>query len=274
MVLRASILLITFFLALAPGAPVGAQEKPRPGEITMPVAEYLALVQRVEEVEKERAQRASRREPTVSEVVAQRTALTVGESEGQVTSDFEVVVQGYPDKPLLLPVSGLAERVEVSPATASVTAARGGVTLVAPAPGRYAVKVQGRLPLDRSGGISRLTLAPVVAPVAEVQAELPAELGWSSPGTVLVEDREEGARRTVRLAVSRGDARVLELRRRVDGGEAERLLARSVVLTILQVRPEGTRRHDVVLYEVSRGGLPGFTVDLPAGLEVEQVGTD
>jgi hypothetical protein len=60
----------------------------------------------------------------------------------------------------------------------------------------------------------------------------------------------------------------------VEGGEAEKLLARSVVLTLIQLRPEGPRRHDVVLYEVSRGGLASFTVDLPEGLVVEAVGTD
>jgi hypothetical protein len=34
------------------------------------------------------------------------------------------------------------------------------------------------------------------------------------------------------------------------------------------------RRHDVVLYEVRRGGLDRFTVELPPGLEIEQAGTD
>ena len=35
-----------------------------------------------------------------------------------------------------------------------------------------------------------------------------------------------------------------------------------------------SRGHDVVIYEVSRGGLGSFTVDLPPGLAVETVGTD
>jgi hypothetical protein len=257
-----------------PGAWTAEAEKPRPGEVTLPLSEYLALVERVEAVEKARQQQTARREPPVAEVVSQKTSLVVGEDESRVTSEFEVLVQGYPGKPVLLPLTGLAEKVEVTPTIASATAAPNGLLLMAPAPGRYAVRVEGRLPLDHGGGISRLVLAPVVAPVAEVQADLPADLGWSSPGSVVVEEREQGARRAVRLALSRGDSRVLELRRRVDGGEAEKLLARAVVLTILQVRPEGTRRHDVVLYEVSRGGLASFAVDLPPGLDVEQVGTD
>src|SRR6185436_1251134 len=72
----------------------------------------------------------------------------------------------------------------------------------------------------------------------------------------------------------RGEAQVLELKRRFDSAEADRLLAQTVALTIFQLRPEGPRRHDVILYEVSRGSLPGFAVDLPQGIEVEQVGTD
>ena len=56
--------------------------------------------------------------------------------------------------------------------------------------------------------------------------------------------------------------------------DAEKLIAQSLVLTLIQLRPDGPRRHDVVIYEVSRGGLGSFTVDLPAGLAVETVGTD
>ncbi|HSU83738.1 MAG TPA: hypothetical protein VLR69_15040, partial [Thermoanaerobaculia bacterium] len=106
------------------------------------------------------------------------------------------------------------------------------------------------------------------------EIELPADLAWSAPGTVVVEDRVEGARRTVRLTARRGQAQTVEVRRRLDGGDSEKLLAQSLVLTLIQLRPDGPRRHDVVLYEVSRGGLSSFTVDLPPGLAVETVGTD
>jgi len=78
----------------------------------------------------------------------------------------------------------------------------------------------------------------------------------------------------VRLTTRRGEAQVVEVRRKVEGGEADRLLVQSTVLTLVQLRPEGPRRHDVVIYEVSRGGLGSFTVDLPAGLAAESVGTD
>ena len=57
-----------------------------------------------------------------------------------------------------------------------------------------------------------------------------------------------------------------------DGGVVDDALYR--VLTLVQIRPDGPRRHDVVIYEVSRGGLGSFSVDLPPGLAVETVGTD
>ncbi|MES1211421.1 MAG: hypothetical protein ABUL63_03705, partial [Acidobacteriota bacterium] len=101
-----------------------------------------------------------------------------------------------------------------------------------------------------------------------------SETSWSAPGGVVVEEREQGGRRIVRLAGKRGGVQVLELKRRFDSVDSERLLAQAVVLTLFQLRPEGPRRHDVILYEVSRGSLPGFTVTLPPGVEVEQSGTD
>ncbi len=77
----------------------------------------------------------------------------------------------------------------------------------------------------------------------------------------------------MRLATQRGQAPSLTARRRFDQGE-EKALAHAVVLTLVQLRPEGLRRHDVLLYEVSRGQLSAFTVTLPAGLEVETAATD
>jgi hypothetical protein len=148
------------------------------------------------------------------------------------------------------------------------------VVLVAPAAGRYTVAITGRAALDGDGGIQRLPFAPVVAPVASTEADLPADLAWSCPGAVVVDDQVRGDRRLVRLAARRGERQVLELRRKGDSAEAEQLLAQTVVLTLFQLRPEGARRHDVVLYEVSRGSLGRFNVALPPGLEVEQAGTD
>jgi hypothetical protein len=123
-------------------------------------------------------------------------------------------------------------------------------------------------------GESRVTLTPIVAPVAVLEIGLPAGLAWECAGAVVVEDRVEGSRRHLRLSAGRGLEPVLALRRQVAGDEAAALLAQDDVVTLLQLRPEGLRRHDVVLYEVTRGGLDDLVVDLPPGFEVERAGTD
>jgi hypothetical protein len=273
--------------SLAGAAETAVEAKPA-GDVTLPLADYLSLVEKGDRLERERAAAAARREAPVAEVVAQQTSATLDEGEAEIFARYEVLVQGAPQAPVLLPFAGLARQAEVrrlagtGPAETSggatlaalATDAGRGVRLVAPGPGRYAVEVRGRAALADQGGVRRLTLAPVAAPVAEVAVDLPADLAWSAPGTVVVEERAAGARRTVRLASRRGASQAFEVQRRLDGTEAERLLAQSVVLTLFQLRPEGLRRHDVVLYEVSRGSLPSLAVDLPADLAVDQVATD
>jgi hypothetical protein len=258
----------------------GAQEKPRPGEVSLPLKDYLSLVETVERVERERAREAAQREAPVAEVVAQHVGVVIeSEQTAAVSSELEVLIQGAPKGPVALPVAGVPREAEIEAdrplGAAAVTAGSqpGQVLLVAPEPGRYTVKLSG--PAVLAGrGISRLTLPAVAAPVASTELDLPADLDWSVPGSIVVDDRVEGERRKVRFTTRRGEAPSLELRRRGDGSEAEKLLAQSVVLTLVQLGPDGPRRHDVVLYEVSRGGMASFTVDLPAGLAVENAGTD
>jgi hypothetical protein len=254
----------------------------RPGEVVLPLKDYLALVEAAEAAQKSRTEQARRQAAPLAEIVSQRVAAVLEDGEARVTSEFEVLVQGHPDRPVALPLAGYPATVEVlrdgrpepGAAVSSLNGGRGGVLLVAPEPGKYQVRIQGRAAVENLGGIGRLTFPPAAAPVSVTEIDLPAETSWTAPGGVVVEDREQGARRTVRLASKRGEAQVLELKRRFDSAEAGRLLAQAVALTIFQLRPEGPRRHDVVLYEVSRGSLPSFSVDLPPGVEVEQAGTD
>jgi len=278
MVLRhRSWLAAALLLALAlPGS--GRAEAPR-SEITLPLKDYLELVTHGEAAEKERKRREASREAPVAEVVSQQVRVSLGEKDvAEVTADYEVLVQGAPARPVVLPVTGVPRQAEIRTpgcpdAALSAGEKPGEWLLVAPTPGRYAVRISGPVGLPK-GGVSRLTLAPAAAPVALTEVELPADLAWSAPGTVVVEDRVEGTRRTVRLTSRRGTAQTVEVRRKVDGGDADRLLAQSLVLTLIQLLPDGPRRHDVVVYEVSRGGLGSFTVDLPPGLTAETVGTD
>jgi hypothetical protein len=234
-----------------------------------------------------------------------------GEGEARLVSDLEVLVQGHPQSRLALPLAGVALAVEVQPAavagapsagaagrphaaaaagpaatamtamtamTAAMVdggaAATPGLYLVAAEPGRYTVHARSRARFASVDGESRVTLTPIVAPVAVLDVALPAGLAWECPGAVVVEDRVEGGRRHLRLSARRGLEPVLSLRRQVAGDETATLLAQDDVVTLLQLRPEGLRRHDVVLYEVTRGGLADLVVDLPPGFEVERAGTD
>jgi hypothetical protein len=226
-----------------------------------------------------------------------------GEGEARLVSDLEVLVQGHPQARLALPLAGVALAVEVQPATANGAAIAGaagrshaaagpaatamtaamvdgggaatpGLYLVAAEPGRYTVRARSRARFASVDGESRVTLTPIVAPVAVLEVALPAGLAWECPGTVVVEDRVEGGRRHLRLSAGHGLEPVLSLRRQVAGDERNALLAQDDVVTLLQLRPEGLRRHDVVLYEVTRGGLADLVVDLPPGFEVDRAGTD
>ncbi|HTG32247.1 MAG TPA: carboxypeptidase-like regulatory domain-containing protein [Thermoanaerobaculia bacterium] len=273
MVLKPRALLAALILTLAiPHS--AAAEAPR-SEITLVLKDYLELVEKGDAAAKERQRREASREAPVAEVVSQRVRVALGEGDvAEVTAEYEVLVQGDPRGPVVLPVTGVPRKAEVKTPGAALSAGakEGEWLLVAPAAGRYAVEISGPVLLS-GGGVSRLVLAPAAAPVSLTEVELPAGLAWSAPGTVVVDDRVAGDRRTVRLTSRRGQAQTLEVRRKVDG-DAEKLLAQSLVLTLVQLRPDGPRRHDVVLYEVSRGGLGSFTVELPPGLAVETVGTD
>ena len=267
-------LAIALLLILLPPT-LHAAEPPR-SEITLALKDYLSLVERGDAAEEERQRREASREAPVAEVVSQQVRVSLDQEDvAEVAARYEVLVQGEPKGPVVLPVTGVPREARVDSAGAALSAGAkpGEWLLVAPAAGRYIAEISGPVSLP-GGGVSRLTLAPAAAPVSLTEIELPADLAWSAPGTVVVEDRVEGARRTVRLTARRGQAQTVEVRRRLDGGDAEKLLAQSLVLTLIQLRPDGPRRHDVIFYEISRGGLSSFTVDLPQGLAVETVGTD
>jgi hypothetical protein len=266
--------------------PAAAEKDGEPPTVSFPLAEYLAMVEKAEQREKAAAQNAKSQEAPVAEVVEEKIALRLEDKEARLDSRFEVLVQGEPIKPVWLPLAGFAAAAAIEkqlagggwgPApSASLTAYGGpekGAILVAAEKGRYRIAAQSRLPLDPSGGQIELALLKVAAPVASAEIDLPAELEWASPGAVLVADVVTSGRRQLRLATQRGSVPLFQARRRFDQGE-EKALAHAVALTLWQLRPEGLRRHDVLLYEVSRGRLSAFEVSLPPGLEIEQAATD
>jgi len=210
-----------------------AADAPHPGEVMLPLKDYLSLVETVERLDRERARQQANQEVPFAEVVSQRVRISLGkENEAEVTSEFEVLVQGTPKCPVTLPLAGVAREIEVhlagtpaapTNATLSAGAKSGEVSLIAPAAGRYAVRIAGSLALG-SPGLGRLTLPAAVAPVAVAEIELPADLAFEAPGAVVVEDRVEGGRRKVQLTTRRGEVQTVEVRRKVDGSEAEKLL--------------------------------------------------
>lgn len=277
---------VLVLLAAALLGPAGAAVAAEPAGVTLPLAEYLALLDRAEQRDREAAASARGREPGLAEVVEERIAVRLEEKDAKVDSFFEVLVQGEPSRAVWLPLAGYGAAATIEKldargawgpapgaALSAFGGAEGGAMLVATVAGRYRVKAESRLPVDPNGGLVELRLLQVAAPVASAEIDLPAELEWSSAGAVLVSENVAGGRRKVGLATQRGQAPLLQARRRLAQGD-EKALVHTVVLTLLQLRPEGLRRHDVLLYEVSRGRLSAFEVSLPAGLEVEQAATD
>ncbi len=252
-----------------------AQTPQTAGQVKLPLSEYLALVGRVEAVSRAQAQAEARREPPVAAVVSQETAVLWGEATAEVTTTFQIEVRGTPERPVALTVTGVPSKATITPpGSAALRRGPGGPELIAPDPGRYTVKIWSVAELRTDALGAHLAFAAQTAPVASTVVELPADFAWACPGSVVAADDLRGARRVLRLALPKGANATLRVWKEVKGAEEEKALARAVVVTIVQLTTDGARRNDVVLYEVSRGSLPTFTLDLPAGLDVERIATD
>ena len=265
----------------------GSAATPRPGEVTLPLRDYLELLDAAERADEAR-KAAARHEPVVAKVVAQHAVVRVspaassGAAAGaavSLTQRLDVLVQGHPEAPLALPLAGVATAVEVLPAGGRAAAAGTGpagpgLYLVTPDPGRFQVRAESEEQADGDAGVDRVVLPRIVAPVAEMDVELPVSLVWECAGAVAIDDRVEGGRRLLRLSAPTGAEPILVLRPSVSGDQAAELLVQDATATLLELRPEGLLRHDVVLYEVTRGGLADLVVEIPPGLEVERAATD
>ena len=269
-------LLLVAMVAVAGALGAAEPEVPEPGWVTLPLADYLELVDRAERIENGGDGRGDRDGEPVAELTSQRTVVVVDDQRASVETTFRVELRGAPTRPVPLPLAGLPGVATVEPRRGAALGrdAHGRLHLIAPDPGSYTVTLDGSRELDRRGGVFRLPLPATDAPVAVTELDLPSDLAWSAPGAVVSEESEEGNRRRLRLALPRGEDHTIELRRRATGAEEERILARAVQVTLLKVLHHGLRRHDVVLYEVLRGELGRFRVEVPAGLDVEVASTD
>lgn len=265
----------TLFLALFCATPGAAAEgASNAGSVSLPLADYLELVEQAETLERLVGREV---EKPVADLAAQKTSIAIDGAVAEIVTTFRVELSGTPTAPVALPFSGIAEEVAIEPRRgAGLDLHEGRAVLYAPLPGSYEVTVRGRRSLDGDGGADRLPIAASPAPVASYEVELPAETAWSCDGAVVVSEEPRGERRLVRLALERGEEHVLETRRRVLGREEDRVLARTSVVTVAEVRDldRPLQRQDVVFYEVLRGELATFELTLPPDLEVDRVATD
>ncbi len=271
---------VLLFVATSPATGDGAS-------VTFPLEDYLQLVERIERIDEERR---SPKEPAVAELTRQTTRVTIEDATGdsaiaRIEARYRVELRGRQIQPVALPMSGLVTqaKIESSPTHGADRVAalhRKGeeLLLVATETGSYEVSISARAKLEESGGISQLKLALSRAGVATLDVDLPAALDWDSIDAVTVEESTDGRRRRLRLAPVRGKRPVLELRRDATGTVEEQTRAQAVMLTVARLGPGGVERHDVVLYEVSRGELNRFAVGLPSGpsdsLVVDRAVTD
>ncbi|HEX4951817.1 MAG TPA: hypothetical protein VF017_00265 [Thermoanaerobaculia bacterium] len=263
-----AVLVLTFA-----AAPVRAADRPAPGQVTLGLAQYLALVEAAEARDKARLVAV---DGPSAWIARQESLLTLEGDGARLTTRFDVEARGSWPPPVLLPWPILAETVTLEPAAgASLTRlANGGSALVATGPGSWRVTVTGDARSREEPGIRRLDLPAATAPFAAVQVELAADLAWSAPGAVVTADAVTDGRRRLDLAPPRGGPVVFEVSRRSVASAPEEALVRTMVVTLVELGSESARRHDVVLYEVLRGQLGRLEVDLPPGRTDDLVATD
>jgi hypothetical protein len=243
-------------------------------EITLTAQQYLDLKSAVEKVEKAEAAAKAQREQPLAELATQRLTVVVDGETARLKEELEVVVRGEPTKPVPLPIPGVTERLEVTPAGAAASVDGEVPVLVAPSPGTYKVKAASRALMTHRNGVQYVDLGSIAAPVAVIDLDVPSDANWSCPGGVLVAESVNGLRRHVRFSARQGLHASLELRRGVQSDRPTELSAETSVMTLFQVGSDGVRRYDVVLYSVSRGALESFEIAVPHGLRPDLVATD
>ncbi|MEM1203570.1 MAG: carboxypeptidase-like regulatory domain-containing protein [Acidobacteriota bacterium] len=272
---------------LAVTAAAGGKDGSGAGEVTLPVADYHRL-QAQAEAARARAQALSdAAEAPIHALVSYRLFVRIEDGGAILEARYEVERRGTPAKPVPLAVAGLPTGATVEPADAGASLHRdgGSMVLVAPKSGRYTVIVTSRARL--ASPVGAIQLPATGAPVASAVVDLPAELDWRCEGAVPVvaSDESRGApwtaddgpapgRQRVHLALSRASRHLLEVSSRVDTRDADRLLAHTEVVTIVELGRDSMARRDIVTYDVSRGELASFEVDLPNGFDLDQVATD
>ena len=252
-----------------------AQSEPVRSEVSLPLADYLSLLERVEVAEEVAAAEVESEEPVVAELRSQEASIVWPNDESDfadVTTRFEVLLQGDPTHPVLLPVTGLASRARIEPeAGASLRMTERGLELVASEPGRYQVSVTSRAGIEQNLGTKSLRVARLLAPVGDFELDLPEALLYRTRGAVVSRESVSDGRRVVSFTLPKGEGATLEVRRDVDGDEGEKMLADVAMAIVVELNEDGALRHDILQYRVSRGELSRFELTLPDGLSLNRL---
>ena len=270
--------LALFAFIVFSATPVRSEESRVEG-VQLPLADYLDLVGRAREAEGTKPAAA----PVSTRLSAQRIALRLEGDTAHLETRFEIEADGQGGTPIALPVGGRIESVRTEArAPAKLYRTTGGsLAFVPSAPGRYVATVTSRVDRPSASGesVAETFAIPTragAAPISEVRLDLPAEVAWELPGAVKLEDRSEAGRRRVLLApAAGGNSGTVSVRTAAAPSMATAsAVARSVVITHLDVRADEILRLDTILVEVLRGELAGLEARLPAGLVVERAWMD
>jgi hypothetical protein len=260
-------------------SPVRAAEETRIEAVNLPLADYLDLVRRAREAEGTKPPLAA----NSTLLAAQRIAVRLEGDMAQLETRFEIDARGEGTAPIALPVGGRIESVRTEARTSAklYRTTSGALALVPSAAGHYVATVASRIDRGEEAETFSIHTRAGVAPISEVRLDLPAEVGWELPGAVKLEDRTQGGRRSVllvpALAGSGGsiDTGIVSIRTAAAPSMATAsAVARSVVITHLDLRADEVLRLDTVLVEVLRGEIAVLEARLPAGLIVERAWMD
>ncbi|MCH9650100.1 MAG: carboxypeptidase-like regulatory domain-containing protein [Deltaproteobacteria bacterium] len=245
----------------------------RAAEVTLPLSEFIALSDRAEAQDQELGEEV---DPGAIEWVSQETHISLDGELATIRSRFEVTVLGIPENLLPVPLTGLAGGIQVEPSVGLALHRddQGTLVLVPSEAGSYFLELQGAVPLERRNGRLGLDLQASSSPVAITNVDLPLELAWECDGAVVVLEEEKGQRRHLRLAFDRSQSHRLEVWRQVEEESSEEALVRIVAATYVDLGAQGARRLDLLHYEVLRGNLATFRLELPQGFEPERLVTD
>lgn len=246
---------------------------PPEGSLTLPLAEYLTLL--------EEAEKGPGVEPTLTLPLEQETSFRIEDSQADsqagsqatVTATFRVESSGA-GVAVGLPFPALVEDIAVEPVgEAGFHRTPRGLVLITPRRGSYKVTVRGRQPLVSTEAGLRLVLGTSQAAMSTFEVDMPESLTLEGEGIYSRGQRQVGERRVHRFATRHGEDLALHLVRR-GGNTGTETLARTRLMTVIGFDTNGLKRHEVVHYTVERGALATFEVELPTDFEVRRVATD